>query len=128
MCADTLKFDRRSETRVSPARPLRVVAVNRYQQPLMVLHDAEALDVSDNGMAIRTSVPIARGATLAVQVGGDDRPEQEAMVVAEVLQRRCDDLGRHVLHCRVVQGPVPMRLVSDRWQLAIDAWATARTA
>jgi len=128
MQANTLKFDRRTDRRVPPGRPLRVVAVNRYQQPLLVLHDAEALDVSSGGMAIRTSVPIARGATLAVQVNGDDRPENEAMVVAEVLQRRCDDMGGHILHCRVVQGPVPLRLVSTRWQSAMDAWATARTA
>jgi len=127
MYADSMKLERRGDLRVPPAQSVRVVAVNRYQQPLLVLHDAEALDVSQSGMAIRTSVPIARGATLAVQVGGNDRPEDEAMIIAEVRERRCD-AGGHVLHCLVVQGPVPLRLVSGRWQSAIAAWATARTA
>ena len=87
--------ERRRETRRMPRHRVRV----HRALPVVPLSDAQVLNVSDSGVALRTGVPLRKGDRLSFSIG-DELPR----ILAEVLAVEPLDGQAFRVRCRCLLG------------------------
>ena len=83
--------ERRRYERKALSGPVRVQRL----KPVLPISDAEVIDVSSGGIAIRTAVPIRVGEQLSFQVN----PSQEPMIATVLATDRFED-GTYRVRCQ----------------------------
>ena len=91
----TAQAERRAEPRTTPASHVGV----RRVMPVMPLSDAEVLNISASGVAIRTRVPLKAGERLSFAPGVDCPPILAEVLACEPVE---DDIYR--IRCRCLLG------------------------
>lgn len=108
-----LQDERRNDVRVAAKGCVDAVSVDRHTQPVKVLRQAEALDVSAGGAAIATATPLSPGEHLVITVGDDPIATPDKRFELQVVACRRWEDGRQVLHCKLISGRIPAELMYD---------------
>jgi hypothetical protein len=107
--------DRRNDVRLAGCGEVDAVVVDRFSQPVRELEGARVVNVSAGGMALRTHAPLAAGSHVVVTLG-DARPTRpgDRRVKLEAIGQHVTPLDGCVIHCRLIEGCMPARLI-HRW-------------
>ncbi len=104
--------ERRTDVRLASDKAVDVAIVDQYDQPVAVLGDAKAINVSAGGMMLLSQTPAHAGARLRVGLPTADQGRGMAQAFnLEALACHPQHDHQHTIHCKLVTGRIPARLI-----------------
>ena len=107
--------DRRADVRLASYKKIDAVRVDRHEQPVSVLRQAEVVNVSAGGVMLIGDQPVHQGARIVVnlnEAGSFRRGGRWFSLESLDCEPRGDQ--KYQIRCKVVQGAVPAELIY-RW-------------
>jgi len=104
--------NRRQDVRLAAAGSIQVAVLDQHHQPVQVLHDAQALNVSANGLALTTATPANPGSRLTIHLA-DPNNQDLPTKPFELQALHCSQYhgDRHKIRCRLTKGHIPAKLI-----------------
>ena len=104
--------ERRSDVRLLRGTRVEAALVDRYDQPVAMLRDAQVIDVSAEGLAVMSATRARPGSVLHIATAGDGAwlPGQ-SHCKARVINCLASGAGAYTLHCALSEGLMPASLI-----------------
>lgn len=104
--------NRRADVRLASGRKIDAVVLDQHAQPVILLRDTEATNVSAGGLMMLSEDSVELGTRVEVRVvaKGTNQAKARRFTVRTIA---CSPHGeqKHRIHCQVVQGAVPADLI-----------------
>ncbi len=104
--------DRRADVRLASYKKIEAAVVDDHGQPIVVLRDAEVINVSAGGLLLVSDTPAEPGTRMTVKSGAgrssDDGGAEIDLVSLECKPWRED---QHRIRCKLADGHMPAQFI-----------------